>query len=135
MKALTKMDGQKIGIKYCSVRFAKIVNYDEFGDRAKPRIEIPALGGTKESGPGTSRSTTGDKKKDSAIQAIEAKLRMLESKTPGDEFKVNRTASQSHEAPISKYQFNLNNDSHGGKYSQNKRHQRHQKPYNSRPRR
>lgn len=136
-KALRKLDGQKIGIKYCSIRFAKNVNYDEMGDRARPRIEIPALGGTKEAQAGSSGSrSTGDRRKDSAIQAIEAKLRMLESRTAGDEFKVNRTVPQNHEAPISRYQFNLNNDSSerggGGKYSNHKRNQRNQRPYNSR---
>lgn len=141
VKALTKLDGQRIGIKYCSIRYAKNVNYDDMGDRQKPRIEIPALCGTKDSGPlagGSSSSGrgggTGDRRKDSAIQAIEAKLRMLEGRTAGDEFKVNRTVTQGREAPISKYQFNLNNETDRGfgKYPHHKRNQRNHRPYNNR---
>lgn len=142
-KALTNLDGQKIGIKYCSIRFAKNVNYDDYGDRPRAKIDIPALGGSKDgggggahagsSGGGSSRGgSSGDRRKDSAIQAIEAKLRMLESRTAGDEFKVNRTAAQSHEAPISRYQFNLNNDTGGGKYSNHGRNHRNHRPYNNR---
>lgn len=138
---MTKLDGQKIGIKYCSLRYAKNVNYDEMtSGRPKARIEIAALGGAglKDSTaqPGGSSRSTGDRRKDSAIQAIEAKLRALESRTAGDEFKVNRTVATSHEAPISRYQFNLSNEgAERGKYHQKRNQRNNSRPYNSRPRR
>lgn len=147
VKALAQLDGHKIGIKYCSLRYAKNVNYDDM-DRTKPRIEIPALGGSKESsaeggasGSG-SRGTT-DRRKVTAIQAIEAKLRALESRTAVEEFRVNRTVAHHQDAPISRYQFNLNNESvekgRHGSHNHNKRSHRSHRPYNNagggRPRR
>lgn len=103
--ALKKLHGQQIGIKHCSVRFAKNVNYDELIDKyQKPKIEIPALaaGGSKEGQSATKLS------KEITIQAIEAKLKLLENKKTGDDFVVNKTVN--HEPGIiQRYQYNANN--------------------------
>lgn len=146
LRALNKLDGQKIGIKYCSIRFAKNVNYDEM-ERPKPQIPVLAAGSSKEGGlsggatAGTSRSSAGsstvDRRKDSAIQAIEAKLRMLENRRT-DEFMVNSRAVASHqEAPIQNYQFNMTSTTSENKnYPAHKRNHRphhHSRPYNNRP--
>lgn len=130
LRALTKLDGQKIGIKCCSIRFAKNVNYDEIVERPKPQIPVLAAGTTAS----TSRSSAGsagNRRKDSTIQAIEAKLRMLENRRT-DEFLVNSRAVASHqEAPIQNYQFNMNSTA-----SENKKfpaHKRNHRPNQSRP--
>lgn len=131
VKALKNLDGQKIGIKHCSIRYAKNVNYDELMERPKPRIEIPALAAGGASGSGGPQAG-GSGRKVSAIQAIEAKLKMLENRRAGDEFHVNsRAVSTYQEAPIQNYQFNLNAAADSKKYPQ-KRNQRshHQsRPY------
>lgn len=138
---MTKLDGQKIGIKHCSIRYAAAnTNYDETGDKARSQMAIPALAGAK---PGPSSSSSSSRSSNavpgqrtvSAIQAIEHKLRMLQSRTAGDEFKVNRTGNTSTDAPIARYQFNLHNDQEKGgfgKYNSNhKKTHRNQRPYNS----
>lgn len=140
MRALKKLDGQKIGYNHCSIRYAKTANYDELGEKPKPRLEIPALAaGSSQDGKPVSVSncsgSSGNRKKDMAIQAIEAKLRTLEHRRVGEEFQVNtRTVASYQEAPIQNYQFNLNGTVPEKKYSTTQKRGRHHhnRPY-SRP--
>lgn len=92
--ALEKLNGKLIGSKHVVVRLAKNINYDEL-ERPKPKIEIPVLA----AGASKDRKIS----KEVAIQAIEAKLKMLENKS--DDFEINKTSAT--EIPlIQKYQYN-----------------------------
>ncbi|PSN48105.1 hypothetical protein C0J52_13248 [Blattella germanica] len=83
-KAKDILDGQMVGTKRMVVRWANSVNKEEL-DRPKPELEIPALAGAK-SEKKVSRETT--------IQAIEAKLKMMEHSSV-DEFEVNNAPTGS----------------------------------------
>ncbi|KAG4066701.1 hypothetical protein HA402_007337 [Bradysia odoriphaga] len=97
--ALTKLHGKHIGTKMVVVRLAKNLSYDDI-EKPKQKISIPVLEA------GSSSNEPLKVSKEITIQAIEAKLKMLESKA--DDFEINKTASD--EVPlIHKYQFNKNN--------------------------
>lgn len=77
----------------------RIIFQDDF-EKPKPKIDIPVLAA------GSSSREPLKFSKEITIQAIEAKLKMLESKP--DDFEINKTISD--EVPlIHKYQFNKNN--------------------------
>ncbi|XP_055693163.1 probable RNA-binding protein 18 [Lutzomyia longipalpis] len=97
--AIQRLTGKQIDGRSIAVGLAK--TFSEGEDRAKPKIEIPALGG---SAGATSSSSSSDRKK-FAIQAIEAKLKVLESQQSGDDFEVNKSVS-SEASVIQRYQFN-----------------------------
>lgn len=96
---MKKLNGKPIGTKTVSVRLAKNINYDEI-DRPKPKIEIPVLAA------GSSSSTDASKvSNEIAIQAIEAKLKLLENRDVLDDFEINKT-SVNQTPLIKKYQYN-----------------------------
>ncbi|XP_052860522.1 probable RNA-binding protein 18 [Anopheles cruzii] len=96
--ALNRLDGKLIGEKTIVVRWAKQVNRDE-ADRNKPKLEIPCLAG------GSKGGANGPVSQQTKIQALEAKLKMLESRS--DDLVINRTATG--ERPIiERYQYNIN---------------------------
>uniref|UniRef100_A0A182WD72 RRM domain-containing protein n=1 Tax=Anopheles minimus TaxID=112268 RepID=A0A182WD72_9DIPT len=96
--ALHRLDGKLVGEKTIVVRWAKHVNREE-GDRAKPKIEIPCLAG------GSKGGTNGPLSQQTKIQALEAKLKMLESRS--DDLVINKSATS--ERPIiERYQYNIN---------------------------
>nr|CAD7455155.1 unnamed protein product [Timema tahoe] len=77
-KARTTLDGKLLGCKHVMVRWANTVSKEEL-ERHKPELKIPALAGAQNDKK-LSRQTT--------IQAIEAKLKLMEHGCD-DEFKVN----------------------------------------------
>ncbi|XP_067001543.1 probable RNA-binding protein 18 [Anabrus simplex] len=83
-KAKEKLDGTMLGYKHVVVRWANSVGKDGL-DKPKPELEIPALAGAK-CEKKISRQTT--------IQAIEAKLKLMEHSAVG-EFEVNNPPSGS----------------------------------------
>lgn len=120
--ALEKLHGKLIGSKHVVVRLAKNINYDDL-ERPKPKIDIPVLAA------GASK----DQKisKEIAIQAIEAKLRSLESKR--DDFEVNKTLAE--ETPlIQKYQYNKSGECSSKTNTSSRhhftKHRSSSKPYN-----
>uniref|UniRef100_A0A2M4C130 Uncharacterized protein n=1 Tax=Anopheles marajoara TaxID=58244 RepID=A0A2M4C130_9DIPT len=95
--ALKRLDGKVVGEKTIVVRWAKHVNRDD-ADRNKPKIEIPCLAGGSKGGP------NGPVSQQTKIQALEARLKMLESRS--DDLIINRTATS--ERPIiERYQYNI----------------------------
>lgn len=77
-----------------------MLHFQEDLEKPKPKVTIPvlAVGSSSKEAPKLSKAIT--------IQAIEAKLKMLESKP--DDFEINKTTTD--EVPlIHKYQFNKNN--------------------------
>uniref|UniRef100_A0A182YC60 Uncharacterized protein n=1 Tax=Anopheles stephensi TaxID=30069 RepID=A0A182YC60_ANOST len=96
--ALHRLDGKLVGEKTIVVRWAKHVNREE-GDRAKPKLEIPCLAG------GSKGGSNGPLSQQTKIQALEAKLKMLESRS--DDLVINKSATS--ERPIiERYQYNIN---------------------------
>ncbi|XP_030024218.2 probable RNA-binding protein 18 [Manduca sexta] len=87
IKAMNSLNGQMLGSKRICVKFAK--NILEEQEKPKPELGIAALAGAK---PEIKLS------KKTAIQSIEAKLNMMESMNPGDDFVVNKLAA--HETPV-----------------------------------
>ncbi|KAG6449433.1 hypothetical protein O3G_MSEX006053 [Manduca sexta] len=87
IKAMNSLNGQMLGSKRICVKFAK--NILEEQEKPKPELGIAALAGAK---PEIKLS------KKTAIQSIEAKLKMMESMNPGDDFVVNKLAA--HETPV-----------------------------------
>uniref|UniRef100_A0A1B0D4L0 Uncharacterized protein n=1 Tax=Phlebotomus papatasi TaxID=29031 RepID=A0A1B0D4L0_PHLPP len=122
--AIQKLTGKQIDGRSIAVGLAK--TFSETEDKAKPKIEIPALGGTG----GASSSSTADKKR-IAIQAIEAKLKVLESQRSGDDFEVNKSVS-SEASLIQRYQFNKGQEKTQRNTMANRHRQRHKNsgPYN-----
>ncbi|XP_059622955.1 probable RNA-binding protein 18 [Phlebotomus argentipes] len=121
--AIQKLTGKQIDGRSIAVGLAKTFSENE--DRFKTRIEIPALGGAA----GSSSGASVDRKK-IAIQAIEAKLKVLESQRSGDDFEVNKSVS-SEASLIQRYQFNKGQErSHRGTLAsrQRQRH-KHSGPY------
>ncbi|KOB51803.1 RNA binding motif protein 18, partial [Operophtera brumata] len=93
IKAMNSLNGQLLGTKKICVKFAKNT---EDHDKPKPELGIPALAGAK---PELKLS------KKTAIQSIEAKLKMMENMKAGDDFVVNKLAAN--EPPIiTQYQIN-----------------------------
>lgn len=87
IKAMNSLNGQLLGCKRICVKFAKHTADDQ--DKPKPELGIPALAGAK---PEFKLS------KKTAIQSIEAKLKMMENMNPGDDFVINKLAAN--ETPI-----------------------------------
>uniref|UniRef100_A0A1Q3F2L8 Putative rna recognition motif in eukaryotic rna-binding protein 18 n=1 Tax=Culex tarsalis TaxID=7177 RepID=A0A1Q3F2L8_CULTA len=97
-RALELLNGKLIGDKHMVVRWAKNVNRDEM-ERAKPKIQIPALAGGSKAGPG------GPVSQQTKIQALEAKLKLMESRS--DDLIINKSTVG--ERPIiERYQYNKN---------------------------
>ncbi|XP_040162508.1 probable RNA-binding protein 18 [Anopheles arabiensis] len=95
--ALHRLDGKLVGEKTIVVRWAKHVNREE-NDRSKPKIEIPCLAG------GSKGGSNGPLSQQTKIQALEAKLKMLESRS--DDLVINRSTTA--ERPIiERYQYNI----------------------------
>ncbi|KAL4707398.1 hypothetical protein ACJJTC_008583 [Scirpophaga incertulas] len=80
--AMNSLNGQLLGSKKICVKFAKTVSDDH--EKPKPELGIPALAGAKPEVK-LSRKT--------AIQSIEAKLKMMENMKAGDDFMVNKLAA------------------------------------------
>uniref|UniRef100_A0A182MXE5 RRM domain-containing protein n=1 Tax=Anopheles dirus TaxID=7168 RepID=A0A182MXE5_9DIPT len=96
--ALRRLDGKVVGEKTIVVRWAKHVNREE-GDRTKPKLEIPCLAG------GSKGGANGPLSQQTKIQALEAKLKMLESRS--DDLVINKSTTS--ERPIiERYQYNIN---------------------------
>ncbi|XP_021706285.1 probable RNA-binding protein 18 isoform X2 [Aedes aegypti] len=96
--ALEVLNGKLVGDKHMVVRWAKNVNRDEM-EKTKPKLQIPALAGGSKAGP------SGPMSQQTKIQALEAKLKMMESRS--DDLIINKSATG--ERPIiEKYQYNKN---------------------------
>lgn len=92
------LNGKLVGDKHMVVRWAKNVNRDEM-EKTKPKLQIPALAGGSKAGP------SGPLSQQTKIQALEAKLKMMESKS--DDLVINKSINA--ERPIiEKYQYNKN---------------------------
>lgn len=108
-------------------------------EKPRPKIEIPVLAAGSSSSTSSSSSEPKKFSKEITIQAIEAKLRALESKS--DDFVINKTSSN--EMPIiQKYQYNKNATENSSSISSNKNHTKYgsksrytNKPYNKRHKR
>ncbi|XP_013194837.1 probable RNA-binding protein 18 [Amyelois transitella] len=87
INAMKSLNGQLLGGKRICVKFAKNTSEDQ--EKPKPELGIAALAGAK---PESKLS------KKTAIQSIEAKLKMMESMKPGDDFEINKLAAN--ETPI-----------------------------------
>ncbi|KAJ0180730.1 hypothetical protein K1T71_004134 [Dendrolimus kikuchii] len=115
IKAMSSLNGQVLGNKRISVKFAK--NSSEEQEKPKPELDIAALAGAK---PELKLS------KKTAIQSIEAKLKMMENMNAGDEFVVNKLAA--HETPIiTQYQNKQLQPPHKAVSSFRRRHPYHKK--------
>uniref|UniRef100_A0A1E1WKW3 RRM domain-containing protein n=2 Tax=Pectinophora gossypiella TaxID=13191 RepID=A0A1E1WKW3_PECGO len=115
IKAMNSLNGQQLGCKRICVKFAKNTGEDQ--DKPKPELGIPALAGAK---PELKLS------KKTAIQSIEAKLKMMENMEAGDDFVVNKLAA--HEAPvINQYQTKQHQPPHKSISSFRRRHPYHKK--------
>lgn len=88
IKAMNSLDGQLLGSRRICVKFAKNNVHDE--EKTKPELGIPVLAGP----------TSGESKLSikTAIQSIEAKLKLMENKKAGDDFVVNKLAAT--ETPV-----------------------------------
>lgn len=118
MMAIEKLDGYKAGERHLAVRFAKNVNYDEL-EKQKPKIHIPSLS------VGSSSQSSMDKER--TIRAIEAKLKMLESR-PKD-IEINKPLTDG--IPIiKKYQYNKDGDNNTSSGSHKSSTHSSYKPYN-----
>lgn len=96
--ALEVLNGRRVGDKHMVVRWAKNVNRDEM-EKTKPKLQIPALAGGSKAGP------SGPMSQQTKIQALEAKLKMMESRS--DDLIINKSTTV--ERPIiEKYQYNKN---------------------------
>lgn len=83
-------DGSKNLYRYCKLLSElSILYFQEDQDKPKPELGIAALTGVK---PELKLS------KKTAIQSIEAKLKMMENMKAGDDFVINKLAA--HETPI-----------------------------------
>ncbi|XP_050678761.1 probable RNA-binding protein 18 isoform X2 [Leptidea sinapis] len=87
IQAMNSLNGQMLGCKRICVKFAKQVSEDQ--DKPKPELGIPAL---------TAAKPEFKLSKKTAIQSIEAKLKMMESMKAGDDFVINKLAA--HETPV-----------------------------------
>ncbi|CAH0406310.1 unnamed protein product [Chilo suppressalis] len=113
--AMNSLNGQLLGSKKISVKFAKTTSEDV--DKSKPELGIAALAGAK---PELKLS------KKTAIQSIEAKLKMMENMKPGDDFVVNKLAAN--ETPIiAQYQTKQHQPPNKSTSSFKRRHPYHKK--------
>ncbi|XP_012262591.2 probable RNA-binding protein 18 isoform X2 [Athalia rosae] len=125
VRAKHALHNVKIGAKTIVVRWAHSVNESDM-DKPRPKIDIPALAGAKKENKKVSRET--------AIQAIEAKLKMMNESE--EEFELNKplvgaSIVQQYQRPESVKPSTSNrcHNHRGARYQSNK-------PYNrSRPRR
>ncbi|XP_014210298.1 probable RNA-binding protein 18 [Copidosoma floridanum] len=121
--AMETLQNLKVGCKNIVVRYAHSVNEAEL-DKPKPKIEIPALAGAKKSDVRISRET--------AIQAIEAKLKMM--KESEEEFQLNKPLEGS--SVVYQYQKQDNNKPATSTRHHSRGSYHHKKPYSrTRPRR
>ncbi|KAI5641754.1 RNA recognition motif domain-containing protein [Phthorimaea operculella] len=115
IRAMNSLNGQLLGTKKIVVKFAK--NTADDNDKPKPELGIAALAGAKPE-PKLSKKT--------AIQSIEAKLKMMENMQAGDDFVVNKLAAQ--EPPIiTQYQSKQMQPPHKSITSFRRRHPYHKK--------
>ncbi|XP_068629768.1 probable RNA-binding protein 18 isoform X1 [Battus philenor] len=113
--AMNSLNGQLLGSKRICVKFAKNMSDDQ--DKPKPELGIPALAGTK---PELKLS------KKTAIQSIEAKLKMMENMNAGDDFVINKLAAN--ETPvITQYQMKQHQPPNKTISSFRRRHPYHKK--------
>lgn len=84
--AMQNMDGQLVGSKQITVRWAHSMSKDEMESKPKAELSIPVLAGAK-----SSKAEKKPVSKKTAIQAIEAKLRLMEQSTTSDEFEINNS--------------------------------------------
>lgn len=126
--AKTALHNKMVGTRRITVTGAHSMCNQEEPEKKKPELDIPALAGAKELKKGS---------RETQIQAIEAKLKMMENNS-SNELEINKTVAT--EMPvISQYQQktvetsqNSNNNRH--RYNNhNRRQQSH--PYNSKSRR
>lgn len=107
----------KVGAKYIIVRWAHSVTESDM-DKPKPKIDIPALAGAKKEDKRISRET--------AIQAIEAKLKLM--KESEEEFELNKPLNGS--PVIHLYQKPENPKPSTSTRYHNRNHYHNNKPYN-----
>ncbi|XP_060813406.1 probable RNA-binding protein 18 isoform X2 [Bombus pascuorum] len=108
----------KVGSKNIIVRWAHSVTESDM-DKPKPKIDIPALAGAKKEDKRISRET--------AIQAIEAKLKLM--KESKEEFELNKPLNGS--PVIQLYQKPENpKPSTSSRYHNRSNHYHNNKPYN-----
>ncbi|XP_058461193.1 probable RNA-binding protein 18 [Malaya genurostris] len=100
--ALEILNGKLVGDKHMVVRWAKNVNRDEM-EKTKPKLQIPALAGGSKAGP------SGPVSQQTKIQALEAKLKLMESRS--DDLIINKSITNE-KAIIEKYQFNKTQPHH-----------------------
>lgn len=119
-QAKSDLNNKLVGTKNVIATWAHSMNGEEI-EKPKPEVKIPALAMSKI-----------DNKPDrqTQIQAIEAKLKLMENKN-SDELEINKTVAA--ETPIiQKYQFNKQQSSTSGVQrtrNNTKRNDRHVKPY------
>lgn len=114
VKAMNSLNGQLLGSKRICVKLAK--NTDDH-EKPKPELGIAALAGAK---PENKLS------KKTAIQSIEAKLKMMENLKAGDDFVINKLAAN--EAPIiAQYQTKSHQPPNKTSTSFRRRHPYHKK--------
>ncbi|GBP40966.1 Probable RNA-binding protein 18 [Eumeta japonica] len=117
VNAMNSLNGQLLGTKRICVKFAK--NNSDDHEKPKPELGIAALAGTNPK-PESKLS------KKTAIQSIEAKLKMLESMKAGDDFEVNKLAAL--ETPIiTQYQSKQHHPPHKSISQWRRRHPYHKK--------
>ncbi|XP_047512416.1 probable RNA-binding protein 18 [Pieris napi] len=93
IKAMSSLNGQLLGNRRICVKFAKNASEDQ--EKPKPELGISAL---------TAGKPELKVSKKTAIQTIEAKLKLLENMKAGDDFVINKLAAN--EAPvITQYQL------------------------------
>ncbi|XP_076283298.1 putative RNA-binding protein 18 [Lasioglossum baleicum] len=107
----------KVGAKNIIVRWAHSVTEPDI-DKPKPKIDIPALAGAKKEDKRISRET--------AIQAIEAKLKLM--KESEEEFELNKPLNGS--PVIHLYQKPENSKPSTSARYHNRSHHHNNKPYN-----
>ncbi|XP_075969905.1 putative RNA-binding protein 18 [Anticarsia gemmatalis] len=114
LNAMSSLNGQLLGNKRICVKFAKNT---EDQDKPKPELGIAALAGAK---PELKLS------KKTAIQSIEAKLKMMENMKAGDDFVINKLAAN--ETPvIAQYQTKQHQPPNKSVSSFRRRHPYHKK--------
>ncbi|XP_046964503.1 probable RNA-binding protein 18 [Vanessa cardui] len=115
INAMNSLNGQLLGMKRISVKFAKNTSDDQ--DKPKPELGIAALSGVK---------TELKLSKKTAIQSIEAKLKMMENMKAGDDFVINKLAAN--ETPIiAQYQTKQHQPPNKTMTSFKRRHPYHKK--------
>lgn len=86
LTAMQHMDGQLLGSKHVTVRWAHSMSKDEMESKPKTELTIPVLAGAK-----PSKVEKKPLSRKTAIQAIEAKLRLMEQSNVVGELTINDT--------------------------------------------